>query len=760
MPDFPLSVELTAKIDGLRDNFNAAVREVGKLDKDTKAKLSSIDKGFADLANSVETNFTSKIAASTKKTSTSVSRDLASMAKATSAAGGGISAGANKAGLALTDLSRIANDAPFGFIGIQNNIGPLVESFGRLKAETGSTGGALKALVGSLSGPAGLGFAISAVSAGILFYQQYQQKANKETKDAKKNTDDYVDSLDQLDQVQVRGAQNALRERTELDALYKVTQDVTLSNKQRNEAVDELQNKYPEYFKNLDDEIIKNGGAKEAYDRLSQSILATARARAAQDLITKNASRQLENEQKIRDAEAVSNKLLLQQQTALSKLRSGDPGSARFNAREAENAEKGLAVQAKIVNDLKTDTNILSQRNLQLETAITDQIKQGADLTGKVGTTNTTRTKDIRTVSDVMKELNVDLKQTENQFNQTFGGQIEDKVKAYQKAIDELIKLGLNPASDAVNRLKASQNGLFDGMLKDVPALNTNVISSGIDPIKVAPVLDVKPIIIGKSELDRALEDLKTKKDQFLSLGNTFGLASSALSDGFAAIGEGLANGGNVIEAFGQVVVNAFANFLAELGRQTIAEGLFHIAKGLAYATNPFTAALAQGELTSGAGLVAAGGLLSLGGGLISGGGNNRGNNPQVQSPTAFAKGGVIYGPTLGLMGEYAGAKNNPEVVAPLSSLKSILSEVALENGSSQLAPNNRTNNTNNVINNYNRGSDSGSNSVNNYGGGNGFNNQPIVFSPTIEAVTEYRIKGSDILVVTKLAEAKQKRKT
>lgn len=39
----------------------------------------------------------------------------------------------------------------------------------------------------------------------------------------------------------------------------------------------------------------------------------------------------------------------------------------------------------------------------------------------------------------------------------------------------------------------------------------------------------------------------------------------------------------------------------------------------------------------------------------------------------AFANGGVISGPTLGLMGEYPGARSNPEVVAPLDKLKSMI---------------------------------------------------------------------------------------
>ncbi len=47
----------------------------------------------------------------------------------------------------------------------------------------------------------------------------------------------------------------------------------------------------------------------------------------------------------------------------------------------------------------------------------------------------------------------------------------------------------------------------------------------------------------------------------------------------------------------------------------------------------------------------------------------------------AFADGGVIYGPTLGLMGEYAGARSNPEVVAPLDRLRGILRDEGAGNG-------------------------------------------------------------------------------
>lgn len=46
----------------------------------------------------------------------------------------------------------------------------------------------------------------------------------------------------------------------------------------------------------------------------------------------------------------------------------------------------------------------------------------------------------------------------------------------------------------------------------------------------------------------------------------------------------------------------------------------------------------------------------------------------QVKQIGQFAQGAIAYGPTLGIFGEYAGASNNPEVVAPLDRLRSLIS--------------------------------------------------------------------------------------
>ena len=45
----------------------------------------------------------------------------------------------------------------------------------------------------------------------------------------------------------------------------------------------------------------------------------------------------------------------------------------------------------------------------------------------------------------------------------------------------------------------------------------------------------------------------------------------------------------------------------------------------------------------------------------------------QMKSINKYAEGGIAYGPTLGIFGEYSGAAHNPEVVAPLDKLQAIM---------------------------------------------------------------------------------------
>lgn len=85
-----------------------------------------------------------------------------------------------------------------------------------------------------------------------------------------------------------RGISNSVKERVELNLLYKATQDTSRSMEERNEAVDELQKRYPSYFKNMSNEEILAGKASVAYGELKKAIIASAIARAQADKIAEN----------------------------------------------------------------------------------------------------------------------------------------------------------------------------------------------------------------------------------------------------------------------------------------------------------------------------------------------------------------------------------------------------------------------------------------------------------------------------------------
>ena len=72
----------------------------------------------------------------------------------------------------LTQFSRIAQDAPFGIMGIGNNLTATAESFANLSKSAGGATNALKAVGSSLLGGGGVLLAISLVTTGLTYMSQ------------------------------------------------------------------------------------------------------------------------------------------------------------------------------------------------------------------------------------------------------------------------------------------------------------------------------------------------------------------------------------------------------------------------------------------------------------------------------------------------------------------------------------------------------------------------------------------------------------
>lgn len=85
-----------------------------------------------------------------------------------------------------------------------------------------------------------------------------------------------------------KGISNTVKERSELDLLYKAMQDTSRSIQERNEAVAELRKRYSSYFQNMSNEEILAGKAATSYDNLKNAIVASSIARAQADKIAEN----------------------------------------------------------------------------------------------------------------------------------------------------------------------------------------------------------------------------------------------------------------------------------------------------------------------------------------------------------------------------------------------------------------------------------------------------------------------------------------
>jgi len=196
-----------------------------------------------------------------------VSKSLAVTAKEAqkldSTLAGGFKNGANQATQALTNLGRVAQDAPFGFIGIANNINPLLESFQRLKTETKSTGGALKALGSSLIGAGGLGLAVSVASSLLVVFGDKLFSSGKKADEAANAATKYKDAVKGIFEGQGKEATQAL-------SLIAILKSEVETRERKLDALKALQKINPEIFKGLKLE----GDAVTGLDAAYQSYIA------------------------------------------------------------------------------------------------------------------------------------------------------------------------------------------------------------------------------------------------------------------------------------------------------------------------------------------------------------------------------------------------------------------------------------------------------------------------------------------------------
>jgi hypothetical protein len=187
----------------------------------------------------------------------------------------------------------------------------------------------------------------------------------------------------------------------------------------------------------------------------------------------------------------------------------------------------------------------------------------------------------------------------------------------------------------------------------------------GIKTIDPAPI-DIKApqkLEHTFTQIDYAMQNQIAKQEEYeerfaKSMEGVNQAFNSLTADGLEAFGVLLGDimTGQIgsFQDFGKKLLGAVAAFMKSFGQALIATATASKAFKELLIKNPVLAAAAGVALVAGSAVIT----------------NMLNKGPQA---TAFAEGGIVSGPTLGLVGEYPGASSNPEVIAPLDKLKGML---------------------------------------------------------------------------------------
>lgn len=319
------------------------------------------------------------------------------------------------------EFSRVVQDAPFGIIGVGNNLQQLAVNFGIMSSNAKAAGLSMRAAFMSMFTPMNaMIFAVSAITTAWTVYSMRTRKSRKDTDDTRsafeklrEELDKYRKSLDDVSQQSIVGQHNAQKEISTLDALIYQATNAAVSTENRAKAVNELQKQYPEYFSNLNSEQGLTSEVSESLERLRNNLIETALAYAYIDKIKENsiAIVDLESRALTRAAEIQEKLSSLadarlrdeQRRAAMGGRGGGAMALLSEESRVLGEINKLLEEQTETgqqIGDLnKSNNDLVNQRNALLEKGVDLTSKTGQELT-KAGNVTQAMVKNLIRFSD------------------------------------------------------------------------------------------------------------------------------------------------------------------------------------------------------------------------------------------------------------------------------------------------------------------------------------------------------------------------
>ena len=576
----------------------------------------------------------------------------------------------NKSGSALKktnqqymNLALVIQDLPYGFRGIQNN---------------------LPALLGGLAGVGGAAYlAFSAIIAGLTFWDEHNRKVTASAKKLKEQEDEVVKGVtnealrvNELIAVLENETETRDRKRRAIKELQSINPDVFKDLKLEGDKVKDLNTYYNAYIENLKNVILLKQYEKDL-EAIIQAELKTGKplqiqkqkeVKKSTELLTLNNAALKDNISTtkiltLKDEKVIGNinKYNKSQQTKLdlfNKIKKISPAVALGGGKDGSDKKAPKENVSKYEEDLARAIFNFYKDNLFQAEHYFNQLNDIEKLNAlKQAVINKASNDELTAIEETYAQKSINFHQ-----------QVEDKKfgirQASVKRQEDLTEADLRAKKkildkDFQNEMDAIQNKLsaqLKGNRKDPLQQGQNYKEA------------VAGYLLMAMEAGRTAEQIEKLQDKINNLNSSAegtvaaftpmadmlnNLATNTLVEFGTQIGNLLSGGEFSLDGF----LGMIANALIQIGTHLVMVSKLFLAVDALFASG---GALAPLAIPIGLAAIAAGVALSS---AIS----------KKQDVKAFANGGIVSGPTMGLIGEYPGAKSNPEVVAPLDKLKDML---------------------------------------------------------------------------------------
>lgn len=487
-----------------------------------------------------------------------------------------------------------------------------------------------------------------------------------------------------ISEVTIEANKNIVQEQVNIGILLRVARDDTRSKKERLEAIKAINEISPKYLGNITLEKINTEETIESVERYISALRDKAKHQAIEGKLVEFTRKKIELEMsKIGESGVV--------QQAFDKLWEvfGVKSDVVIrNKEDLENYIKTMNLSAETADKLREAYEpLLKNREKELG-SIDSEIQKLEELAAaSVNTANLIDDSKKKTQKPIIKEGTVKAFEYQIELLQKFQKEVATTAEEYHEAavkIEEIQK--------KIDALTAKRDKLE--AVKVVTAPKTGTKDYYDDLIaKVTKLRDAQEIgSLEWQRYNRQLEDIeieikaKMDDDSFKKAHESIGRLTEAYEN--SAKAQAMIEEHRIAQAkaYGEAVSGAFdvmaSNFMASMNEgetaldrfgaammQTVMK-LISMALQNAVSQAIVNATVSASSTGPGALFVQPVFIAEAVGGVLA----------AFASIPKFADGGVVYGPTLGLMGEYAGAMNNPEIIAPLNKLKELIEPTGLGN--------------------------------------------------------------------------------